>query len=62
MYECITGMKGDDISGCLLADEMGLGKTLQCITVIWYIVFFIYLYFYLFIFILFLFFYLLLLL
>ena len=28
LFECITGLKGIDITGCILADAMGLGKTL----------------------------------
>jgi SNF2 family DNA or RNA helicase len=28
MFECVTGLKGNDIQGCILADSMGLGKTL----------------------------------
>ncbi|EGR29425.1 snf2 family n-terminal domain protein [Ichthyophthirius multifiliis] len=35
MYECITGKRGTEISGCILADSMGLGKTLQTIALIW---------------------------
>ena len=29
MYECLTGKKKENLSGCILADFMGLGKTLQ---------------------------------
>lgn len=47
MYECVMGLKGDAIKGCLLADgsvdlisplniqEMGLGKTLQSVALVW---------------------------
>jgi SNF2 family DNA or RNA helicase len=34
MYECLTGLKGHKITGCILADFMGLGKTLQTLTLI----------------------------
>jgi DNA repair and recombination RAD54-like protein len=35
MYECVTGVRINDMQGCIMADEMGLGKTLQCITLVW---------------------------
>lgn len=34
MYECLTGLKGPKITGCILADFMGLGKTLQTLSLI----------------------------
>ncbi|KAH9511341.1 DNA repair and recombination protein RAD54-like [Dermatophagoides farinae] len=35
MWDCVTGVRINDQSGCIMADEMGLGKTLQCITLCW---------------------------
>lgn len=35
LYECVMGMRGDEMRGAILADEMGLGKTLQTIALIW---------------------------
>lgn len=35
MYDCVTGVRIQNYSGCIMADEMGLGKTLQCITLMW---------------------------
>lgn len=34
MYECLAGLKGPNIQGCILADFMGLGKTLQTLALI----------------------------
>jgi len=28
LFECVTGLRGEDIKGCILADSMGLGKTI----------------------------------
>eukprot|EP00741_Cyanophora_paradoxa_P002544 tig00000605_g2468.t1 len=35
LYDCVTGRRTGEPSGCILADEMGLGKTLQAIALIW---------------------------
>eukprot|EP00002_Diphylleia_rotans_P029425 TRINITY_DN5995_c0_g1_i3.p1 TRINITY_DN5995_c0_g1~~TRINITY_DN5995_c0_g1_i3.p1 ORF type:complete len:786 (+),score=126.90 TRINITY_DN5995_c0_g1_i3:409-2766(+) len=35
MFECLSGLRNPEYTGCILADDMGLGKTLQAITVLW---------------------------
>lgn len=35
LYECVMGIRGEEMRGAILADEMGLGKTLQTIALIW---------------------------
>jgi len=35
MYECVMGMRCNEVAGAILADEMGLGKTLQTIALLW---------------------------
>eukprot|EP00667_Euglena_gracilis_P001871 EG_transcript_1871 len=35
LYDCVSGQRGGEASGCILADEMGLGKTLTAISLIW---------------------------